>query len=272
MRSNFRSFSVLALVAAMTGASVARAGDEAQARALLAQAEAKYAQRGANLAPTNEAAALLKQAEGLAEQTNTKYDIKILLSRCLYWKGMHVDGKDAKMAAFEESYTKAEQAKTVADFAEAYYYYAISLGRWAEAKGVLASLGRKDELIRNVNGALDRDTRTGDLGETLDGHGPDRTLGRMYFKLPGFAGGSHTSAIRHLKNATDAAPGHSLNHVYYAETLYDGNAQEKAQGCRMIRELLTKNPDEMGRELNRVAETREEFEQARKLLSEMTCN
>src|SRR3989338_4223614 len=137
MRSNFRSFSILALVATMAGGSFASAADAAQARTLLAQAEAKYALRSSNLQPTNEAIDLLKRAEGLAEQANTKFDVKILWSRCSYWKGMHVDGKEAKMAAFEESYTKAEQAKTVADFAEAYYFYAISLGRWAEAKGVL---------------------------------------------------------------------------------------------------------------------------------------
>jgi tetratricopeptide (TPR) repeat protein len=194
----------------------------------------------------NTAIESLKSAAIAAEDADLKYDIALLNSRCNYWLGQHANNKDTKIVQFQKAMDAAIEAKAInGDFAEAHYFYGVALGRWAEANGVTASLGRKDELMQSMKDTKQRDTREFDKGETLDGMGPDRILGRTYYKLPFFAGGSRSESLKYLGVAFKGEPKFFLNGIYLAETLFDGgSSSEVAQACQILREISSKKPEE----------------------------
>ncbi|MGE0615523.1 MAG: hypothetical protein AB7P04_07770 [Bacteriovoracia bacterium] len=254
------------------GAGGVALADDAKAREALQKGRDLYAQRE-DLAKIDEAIKILAEAETAAaksEDTDLKYDILIAHGRAIYYKGVHTTGDKNKIPLFEAAYGKSKAAKELSDdYADGYFYYGVALARWAEAKGVLESLNRKKELFENMEGAMERDTREAKAGDSIDGYGPNRVIGRAYFKLPVFAGGNRGKALENLKKAVDGAPNFVLNTIYYAETLYDGDAAEKKQACELLDNLLKKNPAEI--DPNRVPESKEEFVDAQKLRSEMKC-
>jgi hypothetical protein len=112
-----------------------------------------------------------------------------------------------------------------------------------------------------------RDTHTQQKGESIDGFGPNRILGRVYFKLPFLAGGSRSKSLENLKIAYAQAPQYFMNGIYLAETLHDGNDSEKAQACVILKEISAKTP-EAGL-LQRLPENKEDIADAQKLLSQL---
>jgi len=265
-----KSFSVLTAVAVVLAFGLSSVSSFAsdRARELLAQAQASFEKRETP-AEVERALALLADAEkNAADDEELLYDILVLSSRTLYWKGNRQKTDDEKMAVFEKGMEKAKAAYAIDDtLAEGYYFYAINLGKWALAKGVLASLFRKNELIEHAETALRNETRDGEKGETVDGYGPNRTLGYMYYKLPGFAGGSTERSLKYLSEAFTRAPQIALNHVYYAEVLASGNAADKARARVILDNLLAQNPVTLNP--SRVPETKEEFELARQLRADL---
>jgi hypothetical protein len=152
-------------------------------------------------------------------------------------------------------------------YAEAYYVAALNLARWAEAKGAIASLSRKDDLIDHLEGAKARMTRDLQPGETIDGHGPNRILGRILYKLPAFAGGSRDRSVQLLKVCFDQAPHYSINVWYYAESLAAGSRSERETAKRILDELLRKDPKTIHPE--RIPESEDEFQEARRLRAQL---
>lgn len=243
--------------------------DDVIAREKLNEAQTLYSQRE-DLAKNDLAIQALAVAESQAQDTDLLYDVLLLSSRAVYWKGMHVTTDKERLALFEKAYAHAARAKEVnEEYADAYYLYGVALARWAETKGVMESLSRKKELFDNMEETLTRDARSGRAGEEIEGFGANRIYGRVYFKLPVFAGGSRAKALENLKKAYEGAPDYAINVNYYAEALYDGNADEKKQACSILDELLKKDPATLNPD--RVPETKEEFVASRKLRSEMTC-
>jgi tetratricopeptide (TPR) repeat protein len=233
------------------------------------KAEALYQQRevvDAEGKYTNVLSALevLKGAAANAEDEDLKYDISILTSRCNYWIGQHSEDKDARLALFQTAMDSANAAKAINDdYAEAYYFYGVALARWAEANGVTSSLGKKDELMQSMKDTKVRTTRSDAKGETIDGMGPDRILGRTYYKLPFFAGGSRSESLKYLGNAHKLEPKFFLNGIFYAETLADGgSAAEISQACQILKEISTKTPEEGY--TNRIPENKEDIADALK--------
>jgi hypothetical protein len=207
---------------------------------------------------------LLKGAATAAEDEDLKFDIAVLSSRCNYWIGQHSVDKDAKIASFQLAMDAATEAKTISDdYAEGFYFYGVALGRWAEANGVTSSLGRKDELMQSMKDTKVRTTREDAKGETIDGMGPDRILGRTYYKLPFFAGGSRSESLKYLGNAHKAEPKYFLNGIFFAETLADGGSTaETAQACQILKDVSIKNPEDGY--ANRLPENKEDIEDALK--------
>jgi hypothetical protein len=237
-------------------------------RELLVQAQSSYANRE-NSAEVERTLSLLADAEKNAtDDDELMYEVLVMGSRTIYWKGNHQKTDAEKMAVFEKGMEKAKAAYALDDtLSEAYYFYAINLGKWALAKGVLASLFRKGELIEHAETAIKNETSTGAKGETTDGYGPNRTLGYLYYKLPGFAGGSNERALKYLSEAVNKAPTIALNHVYYAEVLSAGSASDKASARAILDNLLAQTPETFNP--SRLPETREEFELARKLRADL---
>jgi hypothetical protein len=259
-------FNVLVLSASLVSPAFA---DDAAVRAGFESARKLFDSRSAtNLEPTNRAEKLLADLANQAQDEDLKFDILILRARALNWNGAHTEDKDAKMAIHELGQKVADDAKAVSDlYAEAPYFAGIHLARWAEAKGVIASLGRKKELIAYMESAIAKITRDDQAGETVDGYGPNRVLGRMYHKLPGFAGGSHEKSLEFLEVSFKNAKNYANNVTFLADTLRDGNDAEKARAKQILTDLLAQDAEKYNPA--RTPETREEFAEGREILKKM---
>ena len=101
----------------------------------------------------------------------------------------------------------------------AHYYAAVNLSRWGQAKGILAALGRWDDVKAHLEEVIKNHT------DTVN-HGAHRTFGRAYLKLPFFKGGSKSKSEKYLKEAyhktLSSKFGTSVNvltTLYYLDTL-----------------------------------------------------
>ncbi len=239
--------------------------DDSSAREKLAQAQRTFEARE-DSAQLDAALALLEQVTAETQDAELSYTARILESRCWHRKGHVTENAETRKELHQKGMLAAEAAKTLNDaYADSYFLFAINLASWAQANGVIASLARKAELIAHLNGALGRNTQGGQKGEAIDGWGPNRVLGRLYFKLPGFAGGSHSKAVELLTQAVEQAPDHSGNFVYLAEALLDGSEAEKALARDLVTNALARASESW--DPKRVPETREELVRLKKLIS-----
>lgn len=238
--------------------------DDASVKANLEKAQSLYKER-TDLSKIDQAITLLVQAETEVKDSDLKYEVLVQLSKSLYYKGTHTSGDKLKITLHDDGYKKARQAIAVnADYADAFYFAAANLARWGEANGIVASLSKKKETVETLEAIYEKNSKDGNPGEAYEYNGADRALGRMYYKLPSFAGGSQAKSMKHLENAYQNAKGCALNIVYYAETV---SAVDKGKAKSILDELLSKdantyNPD-------RMPETLEDFALARKLRAEL---
>jgi hypothetical protein len=265
------SVAASAVVVSLAFAHVTFAGEEVTQSSIgLSDAVAAFSHRSpTDPAPIEQTLAILGALENKSDDADVNYDVFILKARALYWKGVHAANNKDKLAIHEAGQNAAEEAKKINDgYAEAFYFAGINLARWGEANGVITSLFKKDQLMRYMNDAMNRPTRDGQAGESVDGYGPDRTLGRVYFKLPAMFGGSHSQSVNYLKKAIeDKTYPVALSTVYYAETLNDGSTAEKAQAKQLLDALLSQDP--LSINPARVPENLEEFEEAKQLRAKM---
>lgn len=217
-----------------------------------------FAQRE-EMAKTDLAIDQLSKAESLvANNGELKFQILLLSARANYWRGVNTEDRDKRIAFFYSALSFGQKLMDLRpDLSEGFYFKGIGLGRWAESKGGTESLAKKNEIMSLINEALSRETAEGNLGQELDGYGPDRTLGRMYFRLPSFAGGSLEKSAKHLKIAVSGGGAVALNFVYYAETLIDIGGSSKQEGCKILNDLLKVAPEVYN--ANRIPETKREM-------------
>lgn len=103
--------------------------------------------------------------------------------------------------------------------AEAHYVSAINMGKWAEARGVLASLGQWGNMKNHLEAVVKND-------ETVEYYGAYRTFGRAWLKLPFTHGGSKKKSLRDLEyaytntfNEDFGTSTNSTTTIYYLDTL-----------------------------------------------------
>ena len=96
--------------------------------------------------------------------------------------------------------------------AAGHYYLAITMGKLADLKRNLAAYGMVKEVEREFHKARE-------LDERFCYAGPDRCLGELYFKAPGWplSVGSRSKARKHLERATELAPDFPDNRLLLAE-------------------------------------------------------
>lgn len=150
-----------------------------------------FAKRGENKENAKQAADLYS---GLAQaETNSLKKAQLLTkeAEAIYYYGSKIEGKENKMVAHDRGQKTAMVAVGIlgsapgvakdpafkTDLALGYYWYGTNLGKWGEANGVLASLGRWPELRDNVKFIVA-------LDETVEDYGVYRILGRGYMKVP----------------------------------------------------------------------------------------
>lgn len=104
---------------------------------------------------------------------------------------------------------------------EGYYWYAIDLGSYGLAKGVLAAAsGAKDGMA-----ALQKAKA---IDASYQWYGSSRILGRYYQELPGMFGGSSDKALALIKASTDSAPKFKNNWVFLGQYYISVSQYDKA--------------------------------------------
>lgn len=234
-----------------------------------------FTRRGENVALGTSCANKAGEAAKAAATPEEKYNALVLQSRCTYYVGVKTSGDDAKVEIFKRGKALADVAKTVMpDRAEAYYFYGINLGRWAEANGIMKSLGERHNLRRTMEAVLvkaAKDDEGRDLpGKEYDGWGANRTLGRMYFKLPGVFGGDNQKAERLLREAVANSPKdypNALNVYYLAEVLVANG--KKAEAKQILDQLISFEGKPEKYNPRRVPETLDEIALSKALRKEL---
>ena len=80
-----------------------------------------------------------------------------------------------------------------------------------------------------------------ELNEAYEDGGAHRVLGRVFFKVPGIAGGSKKKSLVHLEKAKELGLDDMLTRVYLAETLLDQKMIERSR--EELHYILNKDDD-----------------------------
>jgi tetratricopeptide (TPR) repeat protein len=106
--------------------------------------------------------------------------------------------EDARLAAYERGRSAAQRAIADApDSADAHLWYAINLGSWAQAKGLLRSLITLKTIRQEVDTVLRLDP------DSIEGH---VMAGSLFRDLPALMGGDPAQAEQHFKRARALDP------------------------------------------------------------------
>lgn len=185
----------------------------------MAQADALYHEM-TDMAAAEKALALYRDA---LTQSEDKYEAYWKISRIMFYIGEHTEGKKEQRNIFSQAIYHASKAVDLKpDQPDAYYWRGVNNGKFGEVKGVLKSLSLVKPIKNDMNKVIE-------INRDYEDGGPDRVLGRVYFKLPGFAGGSKEKSYEHLMKSKELGPDDCLTRVYLAETLLDMNEVEQAR-------------------------------------------
>lgn len=190
-----------------------------EADELIAQADGLYGEMK-DLATAQEALELYRKAVMKAE---AKYEAYWKLSRMLYYVGKETESNKEKKAIFGQGiYYAKKAAELEPEKPDGHYWLGVNYGVFGEAKGVLKSLS----LVKPIKEAMNKVI---EIDRGYEDGGPDRVLGRVYFKLPGFAGGSKKKSLEHLLKSKELGPNDALTRIYLADTYLALKEVEKAR-------------------------------------------
>jgi len=155
---------------------------------------------------------VLKIYEEALNAEENKYEAYWRIARILYYIGDHTEKKKEKKAIFERGVYNATKAVALeTERPEGHYWLGVSNGMVGDVKGVLKSLSLVKPIKESMNKVIELDRSYGEGGA-------DRVLGRVYFKLPGFAGGDNDKSLEHLMKSLEYGPEDAVTHLYLADT------------------------------------------------------
>jgi tetratricopeptide (TPR) repeat protein len=173
-----------------------------------------------DMSAAKEAEALYHKAIGLMDN---RYEAFWRLSRILYYIGEHTEKKKDKKALFSQGVYYAERAiELEPEKPDGHYWHGVNNGKYGETRGVLKSLFLVKPIKKAMNKVIEID-------RSYEEGGPDRVLGRVYFKLPGFAGGSKEKSLEHLLKSKEYGPDDAVTRLYLAETYLELDEVDKAK-------------------------------------------
>jgi len=171
--------------------------------------------------PTAEKA--LKLYRGALNQTENKYEPYWKISRILYYIGEHAENKKEKKNTFSQGVYYAEKAiQLEPEKPDGYYWRGVNNGKYGETRGVLKSLFLVKPIKSDMNKVIE-------LNPSYEDGGAYRVLGRVYFELPGFAGGSKEKSLEFLKKSIEIGPNDANTRLFLGETLLAMDEIEKAR-------------------------------------------
>lgn len=205
----------------------------------LDEANELFSMRGEDTQNAQAAADMYAQLASNVRSEQSKGQLLTRQSLALYWVAGRQPKEDDRERIHEQAYKIADQAiillntegdrfgSTPAnndaqgkyDLAEAHYASAINMGKWAEARGVLASLGQWGNMKKHLDAVIANDDSVADYGAY-------RTRGRAWLKLPFTHGGSKNKSLKDLRlaykktfNEEFATSSNSTTTLYYLDTL-----------------------------------------------------
>jgi tetratricopeptide (TPR) repeat protein len=159
-------------------------------------------------------------------------------ARAAYFYGNYTrtDASDSeKMAIFDGGITLAKEAVALEPKGvEGHFWLGVLYGVYGEAKGIFKSLSLVPSIKAEMQTCLDIDP-------AIEGWGPDRVLGRLYYKLPWFKGGDKKKSIAYLEKSLAGAPTNALTRLYLAESYRSEGMKPKA--IAQLQEIVTMTPD-----------------------------
>lgn len=152
-----------------------------------------------------------------------KYDAYWRIARIMYYIGEYTDGKKEQQSIFSQGIYYAKKAvDEEPEKPDGYYWLGVNQGKYGEVKGVLKSLS----LVKPIKNAMQKVI---ELDRSYEDGGPDRLLGRVYYKLPGFAGGSKDKSLEHLLKSLEYGPNDALTRLFLADTYLSLKETDKAR-------------------------------------------
>ena len=190
-----------------------------ETKTLTQQGDDLFDQRG-DLAKAKDA--LAKYQDALVAKEDA-YGVYWRMARVEYWIGDHTANNDDKKQIFSMGIYHAKKAVALGpDRPEGHYWLGVDYGVYGEAKGIFKSLSLVNPIKEEMNKVLS-------LDPTFDDGGADRLLGRMYFELPGFFGGSNKKSLEHLLKSKELGPRVGLTRIYLADTYVALGEVQKAR-------------------------------------------
>jgi tetratricopeptide (TPR) repeat protein len=164
-----------------------------------------------------------------------KYEAYWKIARVMYYIGEHQEKKKDRKNTFAQAVYHCDKAVELGpEKPDGYYWRAVNNGKYGETRGVLKSLSLVKPIKRDLNKVIE-------LNRSYEDGGPDRVMGRVYFKLPGFAGGSKDKSLEHLEKSKGYGPEDVVTRLYLAETLLD---HKRIEDARAELEYILNVPDD----------------------------
>lgn len=190
-----------------------------EARDLIAQGDELFEQMR-DMAAAEKALAKYQEAEKII---GNKYEAYWKISRVMYYIGYFTEEKKEKKKIFQEAVLYANKAVILEpEKPDGHYWQGVNNGKYGETRGVFKSLS----LVKPIKAAMNKVI---ELDRDYEEGGADRVLGRVYYKLPGIAGGSKEKSLEHLLKSKELGPDDALTRVYLAETYLDMKEVDKAR-------------------------------------------
>jgi len=165
-----------------------------------------------SLADMKTAKDILAKYETAAETIENKYDVNWKMSRIFYHIGIHTADKKEQQEIFTNAIALAEKAIALEpEKPDGHYWLAVNNGKFGESKGVMKSLG----LVKPIKESLNKVIK---LDRSYEEGGADRVLGRVFFKVPGIAGGDKDESLRRLLKSIEYGPNDPVTLLYLGET------------------------------------------------------
>lgn len=198
---------------------------------LIAQGDKLYAEMK-DMATAEKARAKYQEALLKAED---KYEAYWRMARIQYYIGAHTEKKKDKKIIFSQGIYNAKRAVGLEpEKPDGYYWLGVNYGVYGEARGVLKSLFLVGDIKEAMNKVIE-------LDRSYEDGGPDRVLGRVFFKVPGFAGGSKKKSLEHLLKSKEFGPADPLTRCYLADTYLAHKEVDKAR--EELEYVLSTEPD-----------------------------